>query len=298
MSLAGIILVLVSATLHVGWNFLISSSSNPRVFPLIRGTAIIGMSAIFLVSIPLHEIPSVAWFYVLLSGFVHALYVLSLSTAYVKGDISYVYPIARSAPAFVPVAAFLIFGETISLRGGAGITVVVLCIFLLQLGGGDTGESRHIFAFIKQRDSLWAFAALATVVTYSLIDKAGMVHLAQVEKITSYLHGPTYFLLEASLSNLIYWGYMASRREFGDRHVWKREWFRGILAALATMSSYSLILHVMKTEHLGYIVTLRQSSILIAVLLGWLVLREKQGLTRLLIAGAMLGGFFLVATAK
>jgi uncharacterized membrane protein len=298
MSLTGIILVLVSATLHVGWNFLIRSSSNPRVFPLIRGTAIIGMSAIFLARMPLHEIPSIAWFYVLLSGFVHALYVLSLSTAYVKGDISYVYPIARSAPAFVPVAAFIIFGETISLRGGVGISLVVLCIFLLQLGGGNTTESRHIFAFIKQRDSLWAFATLATVVAYSLIDKAGMVHFAQVIEMPSYLHGPTFFLLEASLSNLIYGGYMASRREFGDRHIWRREWFQGILAALATMSSYSLILHVMKTENLGYIVTLRQSSILIAVLVGWLVLREKQGLSRLLIAGAMLAGFFLVATAK
>jgi uncharacterized membrane protein len=255
------------------------------------------MSAIFLARMPLNEIPSVVWFYVLLSGFVHALYVLSLSTAYVKGDISYVYPIARSAPAFVPIAGYLIFREAISLQGGLGICVVVLCIFLLQLGGRDAKESRRIFAFIMQRDSLWAFAALATVIAYSLIDKAGMVHFARVERISSYLHGPTFFMLEASLSNLIYWGYMASRREFGDRHVWKREWFRGILAALATMSSYSLILHVMKTEHLGYIVTLRQSSVLIAVLVGWYVLREKQGLSRLLIAGAMLVGFFLVATA-
>jgi uncharacterized membrane protein len=298
MSPTGVILVLVSATLHVSWNFLIRSSSNPRVFPLIRGTAIIGMSAIFLARMPLHEIPSCVWSYVLLSGFVHALYVLSLSTAYVKGDISYVYPIARSAPAFVPIAGFFIFGESISLQGGVGISVVVLCIFLLQVGGGDGEESKHILAFIRQRESLWAFAALATVVAYSLIDKAGMVAFGQVENLPSYLHGPTFFMLEASLSNLIYWGYMASRREVGDRHVWKREWFQGILAALATMFSYSLILHVMKTEHLGYIVTLRQSSVLIAVLVGWLILKEKQGLSRLLIAGAMLAGFFLVATAK
>jgi uncharacterized membrane protein len=238
------------------------------------------------------------WFYVLVSGFVHALYVLSLSTAYVKGDISYVYPIARSAPAFVPIAGFFIFGETVSLQGGVGILVVVLCIFLLQLGGGDAADSKHLFAFIRRRESLWAFAALATVVTYSLIDKAGMIAFAHVKNLPSSLQGPTFFMLEASLSNLIYWGYMASRREFGDRHVWKREWFRGILAALATMFSYSLILHVMKTEHLGYIVTLRQSSVLIAVMVGWLILKEKRGLSRLFIAGAMLIGFFLVATAK
>ena len=298
MSLTGIILVLISATLHVGWNFLIRSSSNPRVFPLIRGVAIIGMSAVFLWRLPLHQIPSTVWFYVSLSGFVHALYVLSLSTAYVKGDISYVYPIARSAPAFVPVAGFFIFGEAVSLQGGVGIFVVVLCIFLLQLGGGSAGDSTRLFAFIRRRESLWAFAALATVVTYSLIDKAGMIAFAHVKTLPSFLHGVIFFMLEASLSNLIYWGYMASRRELGDRVLWKREWLRGILAALATMFSYSLILHVMKTEHLGYIVTLRQCSVLIAVLVGWLILKEKQGLFRLIIAGAMLIGFFLVATAK
>lgn len=298
MSPTGIILVLVSAVLHVGWNFLIRSSANPRVFSLIKGTAIIVISAIFLWRMPLGLIPRTVWFWVLMSGVVHALYVLSLSTAYVKGDISYVYPIARSAPAFVPIAGFFVFGETVSLQGVVGIFVVVLCIFLLQLGRGVSEESRHLLAFIKRRDSLWAFAALATVVGYSLIDKAGMVAFARVEGLRSSLQGPVYFLLEASLSNLIYWGYMANRREFGDRLFWKREWFQGILAAFATMFSYSLILHVMKTEHLGYIVTLRQSSVLVAVLVGWCVLKEKQGLLRLVVSGAMLVGFFLVATAK
>jgi hypothetical protein len=33
-------------------------------------------------------------------------------------------------------------------------------------------------------------------------------------------------------------------------------------------------------------------------MVGWLILKEKQGFSRLFIAGAMLIGFFLVATAK
>lgn len=297
MPFSAIILILLSATLHVGWNFLIRSSSNPRVFSLIRGSAIFIMSAIFLSRIPLFVIPRTVWFYALVSGAVHALYVLSLSTAYMRGDISYVYPIARSAPAFVPIVGFFVFGETVSLQGAAGIFVVVLCILLLQLRDGIGEESKHLLAFIRKRESLWAFATLATVVAYSLIDKAGMVAFGEVKKLRPSLHGPTYFMLEASLSNLIYWGYMVGRRELGGVLIWKREWFRGILAALATMFSYSLILHVMKTEHLGYIVTLRQASVLIAVLAGWIILKERHGLLRLAVSTALLAGLFLVATA-
>jgi uncharacterized membrane protein len=297
MPFSAIILILLSATLHVGWNFLIRSSSNPRVFSLIRGSAIFVMSATFLSRIPLFVIPQTVWFYALVSGVVHALYVLSLSTAYVRGDISYVYPIARSAPAFVPVIGFFVFGETVSLQGAIGILVVVLCILLLQLREGIAEESKQLLAFIRKRESLWAFATLATVVAYSLIDKAGMVAFGEVREIRSSLHGPTYFMLEASLSNLIYWGYMAGRHELGGVLIWKREWFRGILAALATMFSYSLILHVMKTEHLGYIVTLRQASVLIAVLAGWIILKERHGLLRLAVSTALVAGLFLVAAA-
>jgi len=81
------------------------------------------------------------------------------------------------------------------------------------------------------------------------------------------------------------------------RPVWKREWPKGVAAALGTMTSYSLILHVMLTEPVSYIVALRQASVLLAVLAGWLALKEPYGKNRLLVSVAMLVGFYLVATA-
>jgi len=39
---------------------------------------------------------------------------------------------------------------------------------------------------------------------------------------------------------------------------------------LGTMASYSLILYVMCSENVSYIVTLRQASVFLAVLVGWL----------------------------
>lgn len=35
-----------------------------------------------------------------------------------------VYPIVRSAPAFIPIVAFMVFAERISLRGGGGSMMI------------------------------------------------------------------------------------------------------------------------------------------------------------------------------
>ena len=63
------------------------------------------------------------------------------------------------------------------------------------------------------------------------------------------------------------------------------------------MASYSLILHVMQTSAVSYIVSLRQSSVLLAVLVGWIQLKEPYGIYRLVTSFVMLLGFFLVSTA-
>ncbi len=64
------------------------------------------------------------------------------------------------------------------------------------------------------------------------------------------------------------------------------------------MGSYSLILYVMQSENVSYIVALRQASVFLAVLVGWLALKEEYGRSRLVVSAAMLVGFYLVATAR
>ena len=54
-------------------------------------------------------------FWGILSGILHGVYILCLSRAYSTADISYVYPIARSAPVFVPVFAWLFLDEHLSI---------------------------------------------------------------------------------------------------------------------------------------------------------------------------------------
>ena len=90
---------------------------------------------------------------------------------------------------------------------------------------------------------------------------------------------------------------MAATRKLQLKAVWTGQWRQIIMAAVGTMASYSLILHVMQSNPVSYIVSLRQSSVLLAVLVGWIQLKEPYGIYRLVTSGAMLVGFYLVSTA-
>ncbi len=294
MSPSAVILVLISASIHVGWNYLTKSSKSPRSFTVLKGLSAVTLFMMLAPFMPFASISPRVWLYVLLSGVVHAVYFFALTSAYETGDISFVYPIARSAPAFVPIAAFLILGERLSLRGGFGIALVVICILILQLRG--TGLKKFASSF-GQKDSIWAFITLGAVVSYTLIDKAAMVAFSREGAIGAGLHGPIYYILQITLCYILF--SLCSLHSIHEhfKTVCKQEWRQALAAEIGTLISYSLILHVMQTETVSYIVTLRQSSVLFAVLVGWLVLKEAYGRFRVLVAAVMVGGFYLVATA-
>ncbi len=237
MTPSAILLVLLSAAIHVGWNFLTKSSSDPAVFSLLKGTTMAAVAIAGLAMLPLDSLPTELWSFVLASGLLHGVYILALSKAYESGDISYVYPIARSAPALVPVAAFLIIGETISMRGGVGIFIVVLGVLALQFRGHGRSEILDFKRAVLQRDAIWAFVTLGAVVSYSLVDKAAMVALADVTAIAPAMRGPCFFMLQVIFCYLFFWSYMAATRKLQLKAVWIGQWRQIIVAAVGTLST-------------------------------------------------------------
>jgi len=299
MSPISVILVILSAAIHVGWNVMTKSSTNPKIFSLLKGTYTIIATILLLPYLPLKAITLDVWQYILLSGVAHWLYILGLASAYETGDISFVYPIARSAPAFVPVAAYLTLGEIISLRGIVGIAVVVCCVLMLHIRRTDGAAALGFrWASFKRKDSLWAFVTLAAVVTYTIFDKAGMLQMSRIDAIQFGLRATIFYMMINLLAYALFWLYLAVRRELKFKSFSKKEWFQSLIAAIGTLISYSLILHVMQTETVSYIVTLRQCSILIAILAGWIFFKEKYGGYRLVVSALLLAGLFLVATAE
>ena len=302
MAASAVALVLLSAAIHVGWNLLVKSSADPRAFSAVKGLPFLVLTVLVVAAVPLDDLSPVVWGCIAASGIVHAVYVVGLSSAYVEGDLSLVYPITRSSPALVPLAAFFLLDERIAPQAAGGIAVVVASILLLHGSGGssDAGSSgwRGLFTLRGFARNRYAFLTLASVVAYSLIDKAGMEAFRTSLAVEGSARAFVFFILVNGVSFALFWAWMGARGLSGVGHALRHEWKLALVASAGTLASYTLILHVFQTERVSYVVALRQSSVLVAVLVGWFWLGEPGGRSRLTAALALLSGLAMVALSR
>ena len=294
MVFTSIALILLSAFCHALWNFYSKSSEDTRILFFWCGFYTI-VIAFFAFGIKQPVIPKPVWVYIVSSGLVHLLYVLFLTHAYTVGEISFVYPIARAAPAFLPLFAFLFLKERISPQGLVGILCVIISIVLYQ-----QRESRIQFTaflrYIREPDSVWAFATLASVVAYSLIDKQGMSEFHHYSTDAPLWRAVTYYLMENSISKAFYG--LSCLIRFPHQQIaqiGRTEWKRALAIVGLMLTSYSLILYVLMTEKVSYVTAVRQCSVIFVVLLGGYALKETYTKRRFIAAVVMVFGIFLIA---
>ena len=294
MDLTSVALILLSAFCHALWNFYSKSSKDTRILFFWCGFYTVAIAFIaFGIKHPV--VPKPIWVYIAGSAFVHLLYKLSLTHAYTVGEISFVYPIARSAPAFLPLFAFLFLKERISAQGLIGILCVMTSILLYQQ------REKHIqfktfFRYLRKPDSLWAFATLASVIGYSLIDKQGMSEFHRYSADTPLWRAVTYYLMENSISQVFYG--LSCLARFPHQQViqiGRTEWKRAFAIVGLSLVSYSLILYVLMTEKVSYVTAVRQCSVIFVVFLGGYALKETYTKRRLIAAVIMVLGIFLIA---
>jgi uncharacterized membrane protein len=234
-------------------------------------------------------------FWAILSGILHGVYILCLSRAYSTADISYVYPIARSAPVFVPVFAWVLLDERLSSSTFFAIGLILSAIYILHFDGKVLQGFKNLLQALSHQDLRWAFYTLAMVVSYSLVDKKGMDSFLNHLPEQPFVNGITFFFIEAIIGFAICNGYVFANNpaQYVFR-IWRSEWKKALLAGVATLGSYGLICVVLQFEALSAIVTLRQVSVLMVVYWGCWKLKEPFGPQRLLAGALILIGIFLI----
>jgi len=285
-------LVLLSALLHAVWSALIKDSRDPLAFNLLQTAPFVPAVLAALVWVDLGAVPPAAWRMLAASCVIHAAYVYWMARAYERADLSVVYPIMRSTPAFLPLVAVPLLGESVSLQGAAGIAVVVAGMWLVHTGG-----TARLARFV-QPGTGFAYLVLAATVAYSITDKAAMTALDATAWREPVPRSLLYFLLLGL-------GHSACVAPFVLRRAGARallaqgraEWRRVLVAAAGTTGSYVLILEALREAPVSYVAAVRQCSVLFAVAIGALWLKELPGRAR--VVGALLTvlGVALVAFA-
>lgn len=296
MSLSSIGLILLSSLFHSLWNVLTQTSQNSNLLSGLKGIWIMLVGIVFLGLTGWQGFPQGIGLWIVFSGILHGLYILSLSKAYSNQDISYVYPIARSAPVFVPFFSWIFLGERLGWISFLAIALILLAVYTLHFEGHLVRGFKKLWDAVLHKDLRWAFITLGLVVAYSLIDKQGMDLFVLHRPDDKFANGMMFFFAEAMIGFSVCNAYLFwknPRREI--IRVWREEWLRGLVAAVATVGSYGLICVVLQSEPVGQVVAVRQTSVLMVVVWGCWKLGEPFGKQRILAACLTLLGVGFMA---
>ncbi len=284
-------MVVASACLHAAWSAAIKGSRDPLGFNVLQTAVAAGAAVVVLGTLDLSEVPRPVLVCAAATGIPHALYFYFLSRAFERGDLSLVYPIVRSTPAFLPLVAVPLLGESVSPLGALGIAVVVGGVWLVQSEGRLRVEAL--------RGPGVGFAALALLATlaYSLLDKHGMSLFAKAPWSSALPKAVVFFFLLYVSTTLVFVPLALprlSRRSFAA--LARAEGGRAALSLAVSVVSYGLILEAFRSAAASYVVAVRQSSVIFALVIAMLWLGERPGRARVLGAGATVLGVALVAT--
>lgn len=274
-----LILVLCSTGLHAGWNLIVKGEDD-KLFSgwlTVLTPALLLSPVLLVMGLP----PPEAWPILLGSAVIHTGYMIALTQAYVHGDLSVVYPVARGlAPILVAVGAPLFLGERLSLTAILGIVLVGGGIAWLGVSARRSSASFSGLA--------WAVATAVFIASYSIMDKVGVSRTNPVSYIIVLMGANAVFM-----TPVVLW-----RRDARlMAAVWKRRWRSAVLGGLLSITAYLLVLIAMRLTQVSYIAALRESSVVLAALLGWRVLREPYGGRRILASIVVALGLILLVLA-
>ncbi len=278
--------IIISAFFHASFNLLMKRSLGNRSFlfcAFFIATIIsimVTMIAGDYKNIPWQLIP-----YVFGASFFYILYQILVSKSYENGDISALYPLTVLSPIFIPIWAYIFLSEKITLLAGLGILITVVGAIIIKLNSFTLDEFKKIFTLNKEY--LGARFALGASFMYSIgaiFDKSKIAFFP----ISTYL---TIILFFMSLNILIYLALYKRQQPFQyiTQH-WKSALFGGITLYL----SFFFFRFALKEVLVSIIVPIRQTSIIFAILLGVLMLKEKFEISNLIGSMIIILGITLI----
>ena len=292
------VLVAGAAVLHVTWNVLLKTAGDPlRAAAVGMGTAAAVICPVALVIWLAAGRPAISTETLALSvvsGGLEALYFAFLASAYRRGDLSLVYPLARgSAPLLAVAIGVLLLNERLGPIGYAGVAALLAGLLALQR------PWRYLQASGRDSGGAAGFALLTgiTIASYSAVDRVG------VRGTTPWIYAG---LIWASCTVFL-WSYVWVYRRVGwaraavtfstepDPFSARRAGFGGLM----TLGAYLLILGAFTVAPLTAVAPLRESAIVLASGWGTFRLREaadrRDAIRRLGSAGLVLVGALLLA---
>lgn len=279
MPLDVMLVVLLSALLHAGWNALVRASADKFASTL---AVVLGAGALALPLLPWLPPPAApSWPYLLASALIHVVYFSLVAGSYRQADLSLAYPVMRgTAPLLAALAAALLLHESPGAVGWLGIALI--CGGVLTLAGQARRGGRHGAALRL------ALANAGVIASYTLVDGQGVRLAGHAFSYTGWV-----FLLTAVLLLAV----ALARRGRAVLAPTRAAGRAAVLGGAGTLLAYALVLWAMGQASIASVAALRETSIVFAALIGALFLHERIGRVRLLAIALVCAGAVAIKLA-
>ena len=263
-------LVLFSSFTHAFWNFISKKvSGNLPITLLGLWMANLTLLPVSLFIISKQGIDLRGLNFIFITAGAHVLYYLFLNLSYKHGDISSVYPISRGTGiAGTAIIAFFLLGERFSALGTAGIMLIFLGVLFISI------KKKLLKADLLP--IIYAFAAGVSIVLYSVNDKVGV----------AYINAIVYLNLKDLLAVIVMTPFVYRKGLPQVKEILKEKWKYCVTIGYGSIGTYLMILFAFTMGKVGYISALREFSIVIGSILGFMFLKEKVTIGK--IAGIIL----------
>ena len=277
MTLAQIagLMMIASGAVHAVVNAILKSAKDKMSSrALIDGfSALIVLPFVFFLPLP-HG----AWGWLAASWATHLIYLVCLIKAFERADMTVAYPISRGvAPALASVVAVLVFSEPVSGITAAGIGCVSLGVLVVGLGRR-----------VDRRALGWAVATGVSIAGYTVIDAQGVRAAPSALSYIAWI----YLTLGGGIG-LLFALWRGPRFLLAARSEWKA----GLIAGALSIVTYGLALYAYRLGDTPRLAALRETSILFAVGIAVIFLRERMTGGRIAGTVAIAGGAALLLLA-
>ncbi|MPY74293.1 MAG: EamA family transporter [Alphaproteobacteria bacterium] len=270
--------VLAAAAMHAGWNAVVKIGLDQFLTVTLVAVA---AGAVALACLPFTEVPTGAvWYWILASAVLHTGYKIFLVQAYKAGDLGQVYPLARgAAPLIVAAVSLVALEEGLDGANLAGIGVLVAGVLLMSLRGGHQARG------LNRTAVLYALGTSCFIAGYTLVDGLGARQAASAMSYTIYL-----FVIDAVLIAIVC---LAMRGWKGVRRM-EGVWKSGLAGGALSLGAYWIAIWAMTQAPIATVAALRETSVLFAIVIATVVLKEKLTPWRLAAAFVISGGTLLL----
>jgi drug/metabolite transporter (DMT)-like permease len=274
-----VIILLLAAGFHAGWNAIMKAVS---LEPIAKTTLLNLAAALFgALLIPYFGLPSEAAYpYLFASVILNNLYLFSLMYAYRTGHMDQVYPLVRGTAVFLTaITSSVFFGEKLSLVGWVGICAVATGVLLLSMRG------RREIGPINRRAVGYALLTAVFLSVGLIVDGSG----ARVSG-NAYAYIALMFVL-TGIGTL-----MVALIRRGPEVVLEmpREWKKGAAGGFMMFLVYGIGVWAMTVELIPKVVAVRDTSLLFGAAIAYFFLKEPLQPIRVIAAVTTLAGVVFI----